>query len=189
MAPPNPNAPPQLPPETYTHLIRALLSLQSSVPHAYPPPTYPYPTPPNYYYPWPPDTASVATPPIPLLPHAAPQTTGLAPPAASTSQDPEGTEDATSTAQDKRRRNTAASARFRVKKKLKTSNLERAVADLTGRTEDLEREANDLRRENAWLKEIVLLKGRNLASLNLGSQAPELASTVRRRERGKDEES
>ncbi|KAF8559306.1 hypothetical protein OG21DRAFT_1392304, partial [Imleria badia] len=53
-------------------------------------------------------------------------------------------------------------ARFRVKKKLKAHNLERTVADLTGRTDELEREANDLRRENAWLKDIVLLKGRNL---------------------------
>lgn len=107
-------APPQLPPETYTHLIRALLSLQSSVPHDHSP-TYPYPTLPIHNYPWPPDTTSVATPylPIPLLPHAVPQTTGYTqlppPPAASTSQDPEGTEDATSTAEDKRRRNTVAS--------------------------------------------------------------------------------
>jgi hypothetical protein len=79
---------------------------------------------------------------------------------------------------EKRRRNTAASgkvllpttdseptilqctftARFRIKKKQKTVNLERSISDLTGRTEDLEREAADLRRENVWLKEIVMLK-------------------------------
>ncbi|KAI9059677.1 hypothetical protein FKP32DRAFT_1554501, partial [Trametes sanguinea] len=58
-------------------------------------------------------------------------------------------------AEDKRRRNTAASARFRIKKKLWTLNLERTISDLSGRVEELEREASELRRENGWLKEIV----------------------------------
>ncbi|KDQ54812.1 hypothetical protein JAAARDRAFT_105377, partial [Jaapia argillacea MUCL 33604] len=58
--------------------------------------------------------------------------------------------------EDKRRRNTAASARFRIKKKQKVLNLERTVSDLTGRAEDLEREATELRRENGWLKEIIM---------------------------------
>lgn len=99
-------------------------------------------------------------------------------------------------------------ARFRLKKKLNTLTLERSIADLTGKTEELEREATDLRRENAWLKEIVLLKGRNLATLNAGSQAPaprnrhdqddmddrtraesEPKSTVKRRGKGKAKES
>jgi len=101
-------------------------------------------------------------------------------------------------------------ARFRVKKKLRTLSLERTVGDLTGRADELEREANDLRRENAWLKEIVLLKGRNLAPLNLGSSAPapanrrdederdpddrthassELGSTARSKGKGKEKES
>ncbi|KAJ7770836.1 hypothetical protein DFH07DRAFT_805428 [Mycena maculata] len=68
---------------------------------------------------------------------------------------------------DKRRRNTAASARFRIKKKQRTLDLERSVSDLTGRAEELEREAADLRRENGWLKEIVMLKGGRLAGINL----------------------
>ncbi|KII93718.1 hypothetical protein PLICRDRAFT_35940 [Plicaturopsis crispa FD-325 SS-3] len=67
-------------------------------------------------------------------------------------------------AEDKRRRNTAASARFRIKKKHRTLDLERSVSDLTGRAEELEREAAELRRENGWLKEIVMLKGRNFAN-------------------------
>lgn len=71
-------------------------------------------------------------------------------------------ENAVAIAEDKRRRNTTASARFRIKKKLRTLNLERSVSDLSGRAEELEREAADLRRENGWLKEIVLLKGLNL---------------------------
>ncbi|EGO02805.1 hypothetical protein SERLA73DRAFT_176185 [Serpula lacrymans var. lacrymans S7.3] len=69
---------------------------------------------------------------------------------------------------DKRRRNTAASARFRIKKKQRTLNLERTVSDLTGRAEELEREASELRRENGWLKEIVLLKGRSVRGLDPG---------------------
>ncbi|RDB28703.1 hypothetical protein Hypma_015195 [Hypsizygus marmoreus] len=73
-------------------------------------------------------------------------------------------------AEEKRRRNTAASARFRIKKKQRTTNLERSVSDLTGRAEDLEREAADLRRENGWLKEIVMLKGSRLAGVNLSAQ-------------------
>ncbi|THH08843.1 hypothetical protein EW146_g8864 [Bondarzewia mesenterica] len=61
---------------------------------------------------------------------------------------------------EKRRRNTAASARFRIKKKQKTVNLERTVSDLSGRVEELEQEASDLRKENGWLKEIVMLKSK-----------------------------
>lgn len=60
-------------------------------------------------------------------------------------------------------------ARFRIKKKQKTLNLERTVADLTGRSEELEREASELRRENSWLKEIVLLKSGRLGAFG-GSQ-------------------
>jgi hypothetical protein len=45
-----------------------------------------------------------------------------------------------------------------VKKKIKTVNLERTVSDLSGRVDELEQEAADLRRENGWLKEIVVLK-------------------------------
>ncbi|KAH9487069.1 Transcription factor zip1 [Psilocybe cubensis] len=84
-------------------------------------------------------------------------------------------------ADEKRRRNTAASARFRIKKKHKTLGLERSVSDLTGRAEELEREAADLRRENGWLKEIVMLKGTRFAANNAAhrealSQAAALAT-------------
>ncbi|KAF9481718.1 hypothetical protein BDN70DRAFT_876039 [Pholiota conissans] len=68
---------------------------------------------------------------------------------------------------EKRRRNTAASARFRIKKKHRTITLERSVSELTGRADELEREAADLRRENGWLKEIVMLKGTRFAASNL----------------------
>jgi hypothetical protein len=39
-----------------------------------------------------------------------------------------------------------------------THSLERDVTDLSGRVDELEQEATDLRRENGWLKEIVMLK-------------------------------
>ncbi|EIW64968.1 uncharacterized protein TRAVEDRAFT_111083 [Trametes versicolor FP-101664 SS1] len=68
-------------------------------------------------------------------------------------------------AEDKRRRNTAASARFRIKKKQWTLNLERTISDLSGRVEELEREAAELRRENGWLKEIVMLKSKRFAGV------------------------
>lgn len=60
-------------------------------------------------------------------------------------------------------------ARFRVKKKQWTLNLERSISDLSGRVEELEREAAELRRENGWLKEIVMLK-----SKRYGGAVPEL---------------
>ncbi|TFY69025.1 hypothetical protein EVG20_g3326 [Dentipellis fragilis] len=74
--------------------------------------------------------------------------------------------------EEKRRRNTAASARFRVKKKQKSLNLERTVSDLTGRVDELEQEAADLRRENGWLKEIVMLKSRKNTGELFQDQVP-----------------
>ncbi|CAA7258743.1 unnamed protein product [Cyclocybe aegerita] len=120
------------------------------------------------------------------------------PGAASSSSPPADDEQGRAIADEKRRRNTAASgkstclptldssqhsstARFRIKKKHKTITLERSVSDLTGRAEELEREVADLRRENGWLKEIVMLKGTQFAASNLAhrqalSQAAALAT-------------
>lgn len=64
-----------------------------------------------------------------------------------------------------------ATARFRIKKKQRSLNLERSVSDLAGRAEELEREASELRRENGWLKEIVMLKGRSLSGAGERSRA------------------
>lgn len=38
--------------------------------------------------------------------------------------------------------------------------LERTLVELEGRADQLEKEAVELRRENGWLKEMVILKGR-----------------------------
>jgi len=59
-------------------------------------------------------------------------------------------------AEDKRRRNTAASARFRMKKKEREAALEKKSKDLEGRVNELERECEGLRRENGWLKGLVV---------------------------------
>ena len=61
-----------------------------------------------------------------------------------------------STAEDKRRRNTAASARFRLKKKEREAALERKSKELEIRVTELERECEGLRRENGWLKGLVI---------------------------------
>lgn len=61
-----------------------------------------------------------------------------------------------SPAEDKRRRNTAASARFRLKKKEREAALERRAAELALRVGTLERECEALRRENGWLKGLVV---------------------------------
>lgn len=59
-------------------------------------------------------------------------------------------------AEDKRRRNTAASARFRLKKKEREAALEGKAKELETRVNELERECEGLRRENGWLKGLVV---------------------------------
>jgi hypothetical protein len=61
-----------------------------------------------------------------------------------------------SASEDKRRRNTAASARFRLKKKEREAALEGRAKELEGRVNELERECEGLRRENGWLKGLVV---------------------------------
>lgn len=60
--------------------------------------------------------------------------------------------------EDKRRRNTAASARFRVKKKLREQQMERAAKDLQDRVHSLETKIMQLEMENKWLRNIVVEK-------------------------------
>lgn len=70
--------------------------------------------------------------------------------------DPESSTSPLSATEDKRRRNTAASARFRLKKKEREAALERRAKELEERVVDLERECEGLRRENGWLKGLVV---------------------------------
>ncbi|KAH7097985.1 hypothetical protein BKA62DRAFT_714767 [Auriculariales sp. MPI-PUGE-AT-0066] len=86
--------------------------------------------------------------------------------------------DSTSTpmtaAEDKRRRNTAASARFRAKKKEREVALEKRAKELEGRMSELERECEALRRENGWLKGLVV--GVTQAGGDLASGVPGMPS-------------
>ncbi|OAX44851.1 hypothetical protein K503DRAFT_728580 [Rhizopogon vinicolor AM-OR11-026] len=180
------SVPPQVPPEAYTYLIHALLSMQGAIP---PPPAhstqsveylqglFPCPSA-SSVSPHVPHQAMHSEPPFVMpstesLSHfSSSNTSAMATPhsasfhANAPSDAGDTADEAAIVAEDKRRRNTSASARFRIKKKQRTLNLERTVADLTGRAEELEREASDLRRENSWLKEIVLLKGGRMSAFS-----------------------
>ena len=74
-------------------------------------------------------------------------------------------------------------ARFRVKKKQWTLNLERSITDLSGRVEELEREAAELRRENGWLKEIVMLKSKRITG-----HAPQTETSTSQSREGQDQD-
>ena len=60
--------------------------------------------------------------------------------------------------EDKRRRNTAASARFRVKKKQREQALERSAKDMSDKVTALEGRINQLETENKWLKNLITEK-------------------------------
>lgn len=60
--------------------------------------------------------------------------------------------------EDKRRRNTAASARFRIKKKQREQALERTVKEATEKNAALEARVQELERENKWLKDLITEK-------------------------------
>ncbi|CAJ0629387.1 12677_t:CDS:2 [Entrophospora sp. SA101] len=64
--------------------------------------------------------------------------------------------------EDKRRRNTAASARFRVKKKLREKELERTAKEMTARTELLDERVKELEMENKWLRKLIVEKDAKL---------------------------
>ena len=61
--------------------------------------------------------------------------------------------------EDKRRRNTAASARFRVKKKQREAALEKSAKEMTDRVDALEAKVTHLEMENRWLRGLVTEKG------------------------------
>jgi exonuclease VII large subunit len=57
--------------------------------------------------------------------------------------------------EDKRRRNTAASARFRVKKKQREQALEKTAREMSERANVLETKVHQLEVENQWLKGLI----------------------------------
>ncbi|KAH7401652.1 bZIP transcription factor-like protein [Pyrenochaeta sp. MPI-SDFR-AT-0127] len=60
--------------------------------------------------------------------------------------------------EDKRRRNTAASARFRVKKKQREQALEKTAKDMSDKVNLMEVRIQQLETENAWLKGLITEK-------------------------------
>jgi len=60
--------------------------------------------------------------------------------------------------EDKRRRNTAASARFRVKKKQREQALEKSAKEMSDKVAALEGRINQLETENKWLKNLITEK-------------------------------
>lgn len=66
--------------------------------------------------------------------------------------------------EDKRRRNTAASARFRIKKKQREQALEKTAKEMTDRVSVLETRIQQLETENTWLKGLITEKNGGKAS-------------------------
>lgn len=66
--------------------------------------------------------------------------------------------------EDKRRRNTAASARFRVKKKQREQALEKSAKEMTDKVTALENKISQLETENQWLKKLILEKNDGTSS-------------------------
>jgi TolA-binding protein len=60
--------------------------------------------------------------------------------------------------EDKRRRNTAASARFRIKKKQREQALEKQAKEMTDKVTQLEGKVQQLEMENKWLKGLIVDK-------------------------------
>ncbi|PKI83360.1 hypothetical protein MVES1_002713 [Malassezia vespertilionis] len=67
--------------------------------------------------------------------------------------------------EDKRRRNTLASARFRVKKKQREAALEISARELEGQVAELRQENERLRTENEWLRRLVNARPEGLSAL------------------------
>jgi len=76
-------------------------------------------------------------------------------------------ENAIAIEEDKRRRNTAASARFRVKKKERVPAMQKTAQQLQDRVTDLEKEVDTLRKENGWLRGLITDRERGVAKESL----------------------
>ncbi|KAK9455847.1 hypothetical protein V1511DRAFT_487773 [Dipodascopsis uninucleata] len=74
--------------------------------------------------------------------------------------------------EDKRRRNTAASARFRIKKKQREQQMEKATKDLQEKVQQLEAKIIQLEMENKWLKNLVVEKNEAKAISSILNNRP-----------------
>ncbi|KAF3915974.1 hypothetical protein AA313_de0208019 [Arthrobotrys entomopaga] len=90
--------------------------------------------------------------------------------------------------EDKRRRNTAASARFRVKKKQREQALEVHAKDLETKVQELNGKVTTLENENKWLKDLLMEKhGSNEDFIKLIKAAPFPLSTLAKSETEDDD--
>lgn len=64
--------------------------------------------------------------------------------------------------EDKRRRNTAASARFRIKKKQREQTLEKQTREMSEKLASFEAKVQQLEMENKWLKSLITEKSPNV---------------------------
>jgi hypothetical protein len=90
--------------------------------------------------------------------------------------------------EDKRRRNTAASARFRLKKKEREADLEKRAREMTERCEELQRRIGALETENRWLRELITEKGRNRVRKGGRLRGSDRKGKEREREREREKE-
>ncbi|GAN11665.1 basic region leucine zipper, partial [Mucor ambiguus] len=67
-------------------------------------------------------------------------------------------DESTNPDEDKRRRNTAASARFRVKKKMREQAMEQSVREMTQKSDKLQDRVNNLESEIKYLRSLLLDK-------------------------------
>ncbi|CAG8761164.1 33982_t:CDS:1 [Gigaspora margarita] len=68
--------------------------------------------------------------------------------------------------EDKRKRNTAASARFRVKKKMREQALERTAKEMTSKAEAFESRIKELEMEVKWLRSLIVEKDARLLDID-----------------------
>lgn len=74
--------------------------------------------------------------------------------------------------EDKRRRNTAASARFRIKKKMKEQTMEKTVREMTEKSSGLENRVKELELEIKWLRGLLIEKGTSASEPTVVKQEP-----------------
>lgn len=70
--------------------------------------------------------------------------------------------------EDKRRRNTAASARFRIKKKQRDQALERQTKEMADQVAGLEKKITQLELENRWLRNLLVEKNEKMMEVTGG---------------------
>ncbi|CAG8506099.1 4894_t:CDS:2 [Ambispora leptoticha] len=79
--------------------------------------------------------------------------------------------------EDKRRRNTAASARFRIKKKMREQALEHTAKEMTAKAEMLEGKVKELELEVKWLRSLIVEKDARLLDIERPEKRRKLDSS------------